>query len=60
MCFADVDGSKMHLYGDMHRSLLDQGIYLAPSGWEVGFLSAAHTDQDVEATITAVGRTLAT
>ncbi len=59
-CFAEVDGSKMDQYGQMHRALLDQGIYLAPSGWEVGFMSAAHTDQDVETTIAAVSKALAT
>jgi glutamate-1-semialdehyde 2,1-aminomutase len=28
--------------------LLDRGVYLAPSGFEVGFLSTAHTDTDLE------------
>ena len=58
--FADVDGSKMELYGRMHRALLNEGVYLAPSGWEVGFLSAAHTDADVDATIAAVRSVLPT
>jgi glutamate-1-semialdehyde 2,1-aminomutase len=57
--FDGVDGSKMELYGRMHRALLDRGIYLAPSGWEVGFLSAAHTDADVERTLAAVAEALA-
>jgi glutamate-1-semialdehyde 2,1-aminomutase len=48
----------MDQYGRMHRALLDQGVYLAPSGWEVGFMSAAHTDQDVETTLAAVSRAL--
>ncbi|MCB1150994.1 glutamate-1-semialdehyde 2,1-aminomutase [bacterium] len=57
--FAQVDGSKMELYGRMHRALLEEGVYLAPSGWEVGFLSAAHTDADLDATVAAVTKVLA-
>jgi len=34
-------------YGAMHKSLLDSGIYLAPSAYEVGFLSTAHTEGDI-------------
>jgi glutamate-1-semialdehyde 2,1-aminomutase len=30
---------------------LDNGIYLGPSGYEVGFVSAAHTDTDIDYTI---------
>jgi len=55
--FAAIDGSKMEIYGRMHRDLLDRGIYLAPSGWEVGFVSAAHTDSDIETTVNAVADT---
>jgi len=58
--FADVDGSKMDLYGKLHRGLLAKGVYLAPSGWEVGFLSAAHTDDHVERTVTAVREVMTT
>ena len=28
----------------LHKAMLDQGVYLAPSGYEVGFLSTAHDD----------------
>jgi glutamate-1-semialdehyde 2,1-aminomutase len=55
--FAAIDGSKMEIYGRMHRDLIERGIYLAPSGWEVGFVSAAHTDADIDATVTAVAET---
>jgi glutamate-1-semialdehyde 2,1-aminomutase len=33
--------------------MLDRGIYLAPSAFEAGFVSAAHTDADIDATIAA-------
>ena len=45
------------MHDERHRDLIDRGIYLAPSGWEVGFLSSAHTDDDIDATITAVADT---
>jgi glutamate-1-semialdehyde 2,1-aminomutase len=35
-------------YARIYHPLLDAGIYLAPSAWEVGFLSAAHTETDVD------------
>ena len=31
--------------------MLDQGVYLAPSSYEAGFISAAHTEEDIEKTI---------
>jgi glutamate-1-semialdehyde 2,1-aminomutase len=55
--FAAIDGSKMDIYGRMHRDLIDRGVYLAPSGWEVGFVSAAHTDDDIDTTVDAVADT---
>ncbi|WP_035054799.1 glutamate-1-semialdehyde 2,1-aminomutase [Andreprevotia chitinilytica] len=35
------------------HAMLDQGIYLAPSAFEAGFVSAAHTESDLKATIAA-------
>ncbi|MCW8903058.1 glutamate-1-semialdehyde 2,1-aminomutase [Sedimenticola sp.] len=35
------------------HAMLEQGVYLAPSAFEAGFVSAAHTGADVEATIKA-------
>ncbi len=55
--FAAIDGSKMEIYGRMHRDLIERGVYLAPSGWEVGFVSAAHTDIDIDTTVAAVADT---
>ena len=53
-----VDGD-MSRYGALHRGLLERGVYLAPSGWEVGFVSSAHDDGDVEKTLSAVAEVLA-
>jgi len=56
--FDQVDSSTMELYGRIHRGLLERGVYWAPSGWEVGFVSAAHTEEDLERTIAAFGDAL--
>ncbi len=57
--FSCVDGGKMEFYGRFHRAMLERGIYLAPSGYEVGFVSAAHTDADIERTAAAAAGALA-
>ena len=37
------------------HAMLDRGIYLAPSAFEAGFVSSAHDEADIDATITAAG-----
>lgn len=55
--FSDVDPKGMPIYGQLHSGLLERGVYLAPSGYEVGFLSAAHTEEDINKTCAAVAET---
>lgn len=43
-----IDPEKMSHFKELHALLLDRGIYLGPSGYEVGFVSAAHTDADLQ------------
>jgi len=43
-----IDADKMSLFKDMHKYLLDHNIYVGPSGYEVGFVSAAHTEADLD------------
>jgi len=43
-----IDASKMKLFSKMHGFLLNNGIYLGPSGYEVGFISSAHTYKDLD------------
>ncbi|MEA3174856.1 MAG: glutamate-semialdehyde -aminomutase [Gammaproteobacteria bacterium] len=50
----DVERFKRFFHG-----MLDEGIYLAPSAFEAGFLSAAHTAADIEATAAAAARVMA-
>ena len=40
-------------FGRFHRDLLDQGIWLPPSQFEAAFISTAHSDADIQATIEA-------
>jgi glutamate-1-semialdehyde 2,1-aminomutase len=47
----DVERFKRFFHG-----MLDEGIYLAPSAYEAGFLSAAHSAADIDATIAAATR----
>ena len=43
----------MTKFGRFHRGMLEQGIYLAPSQFEAGFTSLAHTDADIDRTLAA-------
>jgi glutamate-1-semialdehyde 2,1-aminomutase len=54
----DWDGaarSDTQAFARFHRAMLDQGIYMAPSQFEAMFLSAAHSQEDIERTIDAAG-----
>jgi len=50
-CFADAAKSDTEKFARWHRGMLERGVYLAPSQYEAGFMSLAHTDADVEHTI---------
>lgn len=45
--------SDLQKFGRFHRGMLEQGIYLAPSQFEAGFTSLAHTDEDIDRTLEA-------
>lgn len=49
-----IDRDSMKTYAELHAHLLAQGIYLAPSGYEVGFLSLAMQPEDVDRLVAAV------
>lgn len=53
-----IDPNAMLYYKKMHRELLNRGIYFGPSGYEVGFISAAHTTEDLVAAISAIKESL--
>lgn len=52
-CFADAAKSDTAKFAKWHRGMLERGVYLAPSQYEAGFMSLAHTDEDIERTIAA-------
>ena len=49
--FAEAAKSDMKKFGRWHRLMLERGVYLAPSQYEAGFTSLAHTEEDVDRTI---------
>jgi len=51
--FADAAKSDTEKFGQWHRLMLERGVYLAPSQYEAGFVSLAHTDADVDQTLRA-------
>jgi glutamate-1-semialdehyde 2,1-aminomutase len=48
-----IDASTMSYFGKLHNALLEEGVYIGPSGYEVGFISAAHTQEDLNQAIEA-------
>ncbi|MEQ1472960.1 MAG: aminotransferase class III-fold pyridoxal phosphate-dependent enzyme, partial [Candidatus Acidiferrum sp.] len=51
--YSDAKKSDTQRYGQFFRNMLEQGIFLAPSQFEAAFVSAAHTDADIDRTIAA-------
>ncbi len=57
--FTDAKGSDLQKFSRFHRGMLESGIYLAPSQFEAGFTSLAHTEADVEKTLKAARQVMA-
>jgi glutamate-1-semialdehyde 2,1-aminomutase len=51
--FEEIMRSDKETFNQFFHLMLDEGIYLAPSAFEAGFVSAAHNDEDIEKTIVA-------
>jgi glutamate-1-semialdehyde 2,1-aminomutase len=51
--FTTAAASDTEAFGRFQRAMLDQGVWLPPSQFEAGFLSAAHTNADIDFTIGA-------
>ena len=49
--FADATKSDTEKFARFHRGMLSRGVYLAPSQYEAGFTSLAHTDADIDRTL---------
>ena len=51
---ADAENSDTEMYGRYFHAMQEQGVYIAPSQFEAGFVSIAHTEADIDATIAKV------
>ncbi|MBD2363558.1 glutamate-1-semialdehyde 2,1-aminomutase [Anabaena sp. UHCC 0399] len=49
--YEDAKKSDTAKFGRFHRGMLERGVYLAPSQFEAGFTSLAHTEEDIDQTI---------
>ena len=56
--FAQVMACDQERFKAFFHGMLDEGVYLAPSAFEAGFVSLAHTDEDIDATVAAAGRVM--
>ncbi len=55
---ADAKKSNIPRFIRFFKGMLERGIYLAPSQFEAGFISTAHSEEDIETTIRAADETL--
>ena len=57
---ADAMKSDRERFKKYFHGMLEEGVYLAPSQFEAGFLSAAHTSEDIEKTLRAARKVMGT
>ena len=57
--FDEVMKSDKEAFNRFFHLMLDEGVYLAPSAFEAGFVSAAHSKEDIDTTIAAAKRSFA-
>jgi len=56
--FAEAQAADTALFARWHRAALARGVFLAPSAFEAGFVSSAHTDADIDVTLTQLDAAL--
>ena len=54
--YADAKACEVEHLRKFFHGMLNEGVYLAPSAFEAGFVSVAHSDADIDATIAAASR----
>ncbi|HWU34408.1 MAG TPA: glutamate-1-semialdehyde 2,1-aminomutase [Methylovorus sp.] len=57
--YADVMQSDKEAFNRFFHAMLDEGVYLAPSAFEAGFVSAAHGDREIDLSIAAAEKIFA-
>lgn len=55
----DISESNIERFKQFFHAMLDKGVYLAPSAFEAGFVSSAHSDADIEYTVNAAAEVFA-
>lgn len=58
-CYADVTKCDVERFKRFFHMMLEEGVYLAPSAFEAGFMSLAHSPDDIQHTIDAARRSFA-
>jgi len=56
--YAQATAADTAAFNRFFHGMLERGVYLAPSAFEAGFLSSAHSDEDIAATLEAARQTL--
>ncbi len=54
--FAQATACDTERFAEFFQGMLKEGVYLAPSAYETGFMSAAISEEDLDRTIEAAGR----
>ena len=54
--YAEATACDVERFRQFFHGMLNEGVYLAPSAFEAGFVSVAHTEADIDATIAAASR----
>ena len=58
--YAEIMACDKERFNRWFHAMLDAGVYFAPSAYEAGFVSAAHTDADIADTIAKAAAAFAT
>ena len=58
--FAQVSACDVERFKKFYHGMLQEGVYLAPSAYEAGFVSSSHSDDDIADTLAAADKVLAT
>jgi len=57
--YEDAKKCDLNKFSRFHRGMLEHGVYLAPSQFEAGFTSLAHTEEDIDKTLAAARQVMA-
>jgi len=58
-CYQDVMKCDVERFKKFFHLMLEEGVYLAPSAFEAGFMSLAHSEEDIQRTVSAARRCFA-